>query len=811
MGHIAMSRLFKWLGVGFGALLILAGFVVLGGYLFLYNTVQSTSGMMQIDGLSAPAETVRDKNGIPHITAESKADALAALGFAHAQDRLWQMEVLRMSGQGRLSEMFGEPTVDIDRFLRALGFMRQVESSYEALSKPHQAELEAYAAGVNAFMTRDTGILEPVLPSEFMIFGHKPEAWQPAHSLLVLKIMSLQLSKNLGREATRLKLAAQGLSPAEIDDILPMHRDDNPPPLPDLRKLLKLKKPKPKEIAALKSSFEFLQEGGHWASNNWVFDGTRTASGKPLLANDPHLGFTAPSLWYLAHLKWEEPDGVERQVIGATIPAFPAVLLGRTDRIAWGFTNAGADVQDLFIEQIDPDDPARYRTPKGWQAFETREERIVVSGGETIVEQMRSTRHGPVLPETYRNIGDILPDNHVAALAWTGLSAEDPSYAMVSSLAEAQTVADFRQIVSQSVSPMQSIVVADIVGDIALMTPAIVPIRKASDDMMGRAPVPGWLENYGWAGTVTGGQLIDIENPPSGALGTANSRLPVETQDAFYTFDWDEPFRTDRVANNVLTANSKQTIRDMVAGQLDSYSPPLMELRDRLSAVLGDKMPDGLSEWDGRMEADKSEPYFMTAFHKNLLEAVFADELGDNLDATYTASSVTVLRVLDGKSSRDWCDNIGTDTTESCSDLLVAAYEKTASEIGDSNQVWGDVHKVFNEHRPFSSVWPLSKLFTIERPTSGGAYALLRGKNDFADEEHPFRAVHGAGYRAVYDFADLDKSVFIQTTGQSGNPFSSQYDDMADLWAKGQYLQMTTRREDYGRDALGTWRLEPTQ
>ncbi len=803
-----MKRVLKWLGVGFGALLVILCVAVLAGYLALRNTVQPHSGTMPLAGLSAPVETIRDQHGIPHIKAETKTDVLAALGFAHAQDRLWQMEVLRMSGQGRLSEMFGKPTIDIDRFLRTLGFMAQAESSYEALGDDHKAELLAYASGVNAFLNRETSSIEPRLPPEFIILGHKPGAWKPQHSLLILKIMSLQLSQNLGREMSRLKLAAQGMSPNEIDDIIPMHRDDNPPPLPDLRKWFDLNKPKEEKTARLEETFDFLQDGGDWASNNWVFDGTRTASGKPLLANDPHLGFTAPSLWYLAHLQWKDGDR-ERQVIGATIPAFPAVLLGRNDKVAWGFTNAGADVQDVFIEQVNAEDPNRYRTPDGWAAFESRDEQIIVSGGETVVERVRTSRHGPVLPGSYKKLADILPQNHLAALAWTGLEAEDPSFAMATALSETDSVSEFRSVVQGSVAPMQSIVVADVSGDIALMTPAAVPVRKAENLMMGRAPVPGWDATYDWERIADGTSTIDIANPTSGALGSANSRLPVETQGNFYTFDWDEPFRTDRVANAVLNANGKQTVDDMIAGQLDSYSPALVQLRDRLVETLGPEISEKVKSWDGRMDTGLHAPLFMTAFHRNLLKAVFEDELGPAFDAAYHATGASLLRLLDGKASYNWCNVAYTDNEESCDDMLLAAFNQTSSEI-KPDRLWGDDHVVFNEHRPFSSVWPLSKLFTIERPVSGGNFALLRGESDFSNEEHPFRAVHGAGYRAIYDFSDLDQSIFIQTTGQSGNPFSKHYDDMADLWAEGKYLPMTTDPADYEANVLGTWRLEPS-
>ncbi|MDD9909567.1 MAG: penicillin acylase family protein [Ahrensia sp.] len=809
-----MRRLVKWVGRGLAGLVVLVLLLALAGYAYLRNGVQPMSGNMDIAGLSAPVDIVRDANAVVHISAQSKADAYAALGFAHAQDRLWQMEVLRMSGQGRLSEMFGEPTVEIDRFLRALGFMQQAESSYAALSSKHKAEIDAYAAGVNAFLTRETGVFEPKLPPEYLILGHQPEPWQPAHSLLVLKMMSLQLSMNRSREMRRLKLAAQGFSPAEIADIVPVHRDDDPPPLPDLRAMYDLKSwtgEKEEETASITDLFEGAFSQEHFASNNWVFAGSRTESGKPILANDPHLGFTAPSLWYLAHLSWQDKSGRQRNVIGATIPAFPTVLLGRTDSVAWGFTNAGADVQDIFIEQVDPDNPARYRTPDGWREFETREERIIVRGGDDVLETMRRTRHGPVLPESYADLWEILPDNHVAALAWTGLSDRDPSFAMASSLADAETVADFRESVSQSIAPMQAIVVADADGNIALMTPAAVPVRNPQNQISGRAPVPGWDARYDWWSTVNGNQLIDIENPLSGALGTANSRLPVESQSSFYTYDWDEPYRTDRVQNTIVDSNTPHTVQASIAGQLDSFSPPLVDLRDRMANLESVNLPETLRDWDGRMSAENAAPHILTAFHRNLLSIVFKDELGNNLEATYAASGIVVLRALDGASARNWCDDVSTPAEESCDQAMRSAWEITRTELGDNPPNWGEVHTVLNEHRPFSSVWPLSKLFTIERPTSGGNFALLRAESDFANDDHPYRAVHGAGYRAVYDFTDLDASIFVQTTGQSGNPFSRHYDDMADLWAQGRYLPMSTKPADYEAGALGRWTLTPAQ
>lgn len=826
-----MGRVVKWLGWGLLGLAVVAVAAVAVIYNAALNTVQPVQGNARIAGLSAAVETVRDAHGIPHIVAETKVDAMAALGFAHAQDRLWQMEVHRMTGQGRLSEMFGDATVDIDRFLRTLGFLPQVEASIKALSSENQALLAAYAEGVNAFLRRETNLLEPSLPPEFLILGHEPEPWQPAHSLLILKIMSLQLSMNMDREMKRLHLAAQGLNPAEIADILPGHRLDTPPPLPDLRKLYELSPPPPEETETalvdnrrqpLMSARRILDQTGIWASNNWVLSGSRTESGKPLLANDPHLVFGAPSLWYLAHLQWKDGDGSPRNVIGASIPAVPAIVLGRNDHVAWGFTNAGADVQDVFIEQLRDEEGREYRTPDGWAEFDTRDEVIRVKGADDVAFSVRTGRHGPVLPGTYRDLDAILPKQHVAALAWTGMSETDRSFEIVSDLAETNSVGDLRKSFDRSVSPMQVVVAADSDGNIGLFAPAHVPVRPASSTMKGRAPVPGWTGEHDWQGLVPVDQLPAYENPASGALGSANSRIDGIAAEPFLTYDWDETYRQDRVFSAVLGNNKPQTVDDMIAGQTDDHSAAMLDMRD---ALLNQLDGDGdhaeavamLRDWDGQMDAARPEPLIITAFHRNLLEAMFADELGPAFDAVLTASATVPIRVLNGQGARDWCDDGTTGEEESCADTVNAAFDAAIDELEAihgadmSTWTWGAAHTIFNEHRPFSSVWPLSKLFDIERPTSGGNYALRRGKSTFSDKSSPYRATHGAGYRAVYDFADLDRSIFIQTTGQSGNPFSSHYDDFADLWAEGQYIIMTTRPEDYTEGAQGTWQLEPAQ
>ena len=326
-----MRRALKWIGGGVAGLAALAVLAAGGGYVALKNTVPAPGGRLAIAGLSAPVEIMRDREGVPHIFAKSTADLYMALGFTHAQDRLWQMELTRRAGQGRLSELFGERTFNTDVFLRTLDLYGHAERSFGALSPEAQAALEAYARGVNAYLARNKSLLEPRLPPEFLLLRHEPEPWRPADSMVIAKLLALQLSTNLNHEILRLALAARGLNSAEIEDLLPLDAADKPPPMPELAELYPLRKPAAAQKKASLTAIDDLVGGG--ASNNWVVAGARTVSGKPLLANDPHLRLASPAVWYLAHLALERPGAATINLAGASVAGSPTITLGRGDTL----------------------------------------------------------------------------------------------------------------------------------------------------------------------------------------------------------------------------------------------------------------------------------------------------------------------------------------------------------------------------------------------------------------------------------------------------------------------------------------------
>jgi penicillin amidase len=817
-----MRRVFKWLA---GALALLVALVAVGagaGYLALTSSIPAANGAMQDGRYSVEARIVRDRHGVPHISAPDMQVAMMALGFAHAQDRLWQMHVLRMVAQGRLSEMFGSPTVATDTYLRTVGLDQSARASFEALSKEGKEALEAYAHGVNLWIGRKTRLLESRLPPEFLILGVDSEPWEPWHSVAILKVMAQTLDSNLGEEIQRLALSRRGLTPREISDLLPANPRDSRPELPDLFQLYGVSRTA--GSASLDpggEDFDLAWPIDQSASNNWVVAGSRTVSGKPLLANDPHLGLTAPGVFYLAHLSFEH-RGEKRDVIGGSLPGTPLILVGRNDRVAWGLTTTNLDAQDLYVERIKPDDATQYLTPDGWRPFETQEIEIKVKGGDPVRFVRRSTRHGPVLPDGFRGLSRIVPAGHVAALQWVSLATDDTTVDAALGIGVSRSVGEFMDAARLVVAPMQSMVVADSAGSIALISPGRVPLRDPANPIKGMAPSPGWDPLYDWKGWMAFEDLPRIDNPSSGALATANSNWLPAGYAGFITHDWDEPWRQTRVEELVIGANAPHDGQSMRAIQSDILSPPLVRFRDlalsRLQAGAGQdaQMLAALKAWDGKMDMDRPEPLIVTAWRRHLHIALFSDDLGEDYSRFDSGAVTPVIQVLERGGARDWCDNGATAAREDCGTLLSQALAAATRELealqGNAWRQWrwGAAHVAFGEHRPFSNVGALSPYFSIQVESAGGPYTLMRGRNDFGDKDHPYRSVHASAYRAWYDLADPSASQYIISTGQSGHFLSPHYADLAPLWARGEYLQMETDPAQYGKDAAGEWVITPS-
>lgn len=817
-----MRRIIKGLLWIVFSLIPLALLAFIFAYAWLAGSVAPATGETSIAGLSGPVTITRDKHAVPHITGSSVEDVFSALGFVHAQERLWQMDVTRMAGRGRLSELFGDKTIATDVFIRTLGLYEAAQSSADSLAPADRAKVDAYVRGINAFIDSSGPSFGSKYSPEFVILQHFPEQWTAADVIVTLKLMSVTLAANIDDEVLRLKFARLGMNEQEIVDLLPPVEGDTPPPLPNLQQLLGLPTgtiktgaiEAEKQFAALS---DIMSTG---ASNNWVVGGARTATGKPILANDPHLGLTAPAIWYLAHLQVKQPNGTAKNLVGVTLPGAPLVLLGRNDKVAWGFTNTGSDVQDIFIEKINPANPDQYQAPEGFRPFEKKRVEIRVKGSETISFDRRSTRHGPVLPPEYRGLQHYLDEGSVASLSWTVLAGDDKTIAAGLKLWDFANVSDFQNGMADYVTPMQSMVIADVDGNIGMIAPGRIPVRDPANQIMGRAPSPGWDAVYDWKGYIPYEELPRAYNPADNVLATANTKMVDTNYPHFLTFDWDEPWRLERIKSLIYNAN-QQTLEtnrivqgDVYAGAYAVLTPAMLKLVEGRDDVDLTAIKQ-LKEWDFIEDRARTEPLLFNAWLRFATKRILEDDLGDAFPSYWQGRVDAMMRWLGPNPGRDWCDNGRTPEKESCGDVLALslgdALKDIETRLGSDRAKWnwGALHYAYSAHRPFAQVSPLDKLFNVTVPASGGAYTLDRGKSTFTDESNPYRATHGSSYRGLFDLSDLNQSTYIQTTGQSGNVFSSNYRDFAEKWSNIEAITISTDEAVYQDGLQGIWRLNP--
>ena len=783
----------------FGAAALLAVLLAVGSCSWF--ALPSYDGSEAVSGLDAPVEVVRDAHAIPHIYASSPRDGAFAMGYVHAQDRLWQMEMQRRIGQARLAAVVGEPGLGTDKFLRTLGLYRVAERNFEMLSPETKAIYEAYAAGVNAYLETRSGLLPP----EFILLGHEPEPWKPADSIVWLKIMAWDLGDNFADELLRARLADK-LDAAQLQDLWAQHPDD-PPPGPDAT--LPAGAAPDIDYAALAAAVP-AQRGSGLGSNGWTLSGAHTDSGKPLLANDPHLRLEIPSVWYLAHVATPEFE-----IVGATLPGLPFPLLGRTRNLAWGFTNTGPDVQDLFIERVDPEDPARYLAPEGSLPFAVRTEIIEVSGGDPIELTVRETRHGPVVSDVLDESEEFLETGHVLAFSWTALDDDDLSAQALVRATGAKDWEGFVEALRDLAVPQQTIIFADSDGNIGYVAPGRVPIRASG---RGHMPAPGWTGAHDWVDRVPFEALPGDYNPASGRIVSANNRMVSVDYPYYLTDDWTPPYRARRI-EALLDDRPKHDVASFAAIQQDLVSLAAARL---VPVLLEHATPSDdearsalamLGAWDHGMQPARPEPLIYMAWLRELMHALFADELGDVFEDYWKIRTEVVRRALTERTG--WCDDVSTEEAESCPQVVSAALDTALEYLAVTyghdrdDWHWGEAHAVSMKNRILGEIPAVGSWFEVNMPTGGEKETVKAGGFDVADPERPFAQNHGAGYRAVYDLAEPERSVFIISTGQSGNPLSSHYEDYAEPWRAGEYLPMLTDRAAVEEDALGTLVLTP--
>ena len=820
-----MATIFRWLlRIFFGLVaVIFLGVAVV--YWMASRSLPDYSATHQVAGISGPVEIVRNNANVPHIFADADADVFFGLGFAHAQDRLWQMMMMRRTAQGRLSEIFGERTVPVDEFMRRLDIYRLSVQSTGVLDAPTMAALKAYSAGVNAWLGQvNKGALGRGSP-EFFLFSNVIAPWQSADSVAIGKLMALRSSSHL-QEEVLLARTTLVLPADRVRDIFPENPGGGIAELPEYSALFP-DLPKYADLSIVRQDplSPFVRRALAGASNAWAAAPSRSAAGSTLLANDPHMGFSAPGIWYLARLQLASGG-----VIGATVPGIPAIMLGRSDSLGWALTSAFVDDQDVFIEKLNPDDGSEVLTPDGYRPLRRQTSIIIIKDAPPKTMTLQWSDNGPILPGSQLNLATITPPGHVASLAWTVLDGADTSLMFALQIMAAKTVAEGIAAGSHAVAPSQNLTLVDRTS-IAMKLIGRMPRRSARHQSRGRLPAPGWMPENRWQGMLGYAANPEFVAPVGGILGNTNNKTVDRPFPFHVSYAWGDTQRIQRW-RKLMQDREVHTRESFIEAQLDTVSFTARTLLPLVAADLwftGDAAPDGtlerqrqralllLAEWNGEMSEHLPEPLIYAAWLRALQDRLIRDELGPLAREFTQVEPLFIERVyrdIDGAAI--WCDVLHSAPHETCTDTARQALDDALIWISENHSGtleslrWGDAHQATHDHEALGHVPVLKWLVNIRQSTSGGDNTLLRGRTAGTGPD-PFRNVHGAGYRGVYDFADPDSSLFVTTTGQSGHFLSPYYDDLGELWRRGEYIPMSLDPDLARAAAVGITLLQPAE
>lgn len=750
---------------------IAALFVGLGAVrLWFAWSVPPAGGREPVAGLADSVVVLWDSLAVPHVVAGSEEDLFTAIGYLHARDRLWEMDLLRHAAEGRLSELFGSRTVATDRSLRVLELRRLAGVGLKGVAPDTRRILEAYARGVNAWIARGRRAVE------FRLLKHQPEMWSPVHSLEIGRLEAWDL-RTTGAELELWSAAARH-GPDTAVELAPSYPDTAPTIVPRgqwqgggrslrssqarawARRGIVLKDSDGRAHASAWEIGAAALEHRAPASNSWVLAPSRTASGKPILANDPHLTLRAPSIWYLVAAHAPGYD-----VVGTTIPGIPVVVLGHTARLGWGFTNAMVDDVDYFVEELSPDS-TRYRTAGGWAPLEVVAETIMVRGGAAVVYRRMRTGNGPLVE------GAGGPGGPSLAMRWV---AQDPTdeISALRAMARAGDLAEFTAAVQGFRSPEQNVVYADAAGNIAYFLAGHVPVRRGGP---AAGPQPGWTGAGRWLRYLTTPELPSRINPPEGFIVTANNRVIGDEYPFYISREWELPYRAQRILELVgrdsggaggATAGSVARAQSDVVDVLCRAVAPIAA-RAALAAGRAD-VAARLGAWDGSMAADRTEPTLVWSWYRELQRLAY-----DGVSPEYRPAGPLHRWIAARRSP--WKD--------------LPALERRAMErvLPQAEAVsWGDVHRTIEVH-PLGSVPLLQRLagFTIGPfATGGGNFTVNVASSD--ESAAPFESSWGPSMRHVVDFGNVDGvGGFILPAGQSGHPASPHYRDQTARWLAGE-------------------------
>jgi penicillin amidase len=857
-----MKKIGKFLGRGLIAIVVFALIVAAGGvYYFksyLPNTVAPKSfpqidGKVNVTGLNGAVDIYRDKMGIPHIYASTTHDLFFTQGYVHAQERFWQMDAWRHIGSGELSKMFGKGQVDTDTFLRTLGWRQTAEAELKQLSPDSLAILQAYTDGVNAYLKDHTGT---ALSLEYAVLGllspdYKIEEWLPVHSLTWGKAMAWDLRGNMDEEITRAVLL-KTLTAEQVDQLYPPYPADHPvivnkigdgtaqidgqtastaadysSATPDLEQAAK-------NIALLDPLLGQLSDG--IGSNSWVVSGKLTNTGTPLLANDPHLSIQMPSIWFQVDMHcMPKSDACPFEMGGFSFAGVPGVVIGHNDKIAWGFTNTGPDVMDLYIEKINPENPNQYEVNGKWVDFATRTETIPVVGGAAVDITVRSTRHGPVVSDAFGPLKDQgdpkdtefvpfkdragieLPPQYAIALKWTALTPSTP-FEAIWGFDKAQNWTEFRKAASQFHVPAQNLIYADVEGNIGYQMPGDVPIRAKGD---GRYPVPGWTDEYEWTGFIPFEKQPYTFNPAEGYIVTANNQVPPRDYPYFITADWDYGFRANRIVQMIQDAPGKidmAYIQKMHGDAFDASAAALVPVLMQ-TPISDSHLTDVRSlftNWDFQDGIDSAPAALYASFWTHLL----ADTFNDDLPKAYWPEGgdqyfEVTRNIVSDNNNAWWDDKSTTDKVETRDDIFAKALAEAVTEVektlgkDTSKWKWGDLHTATFRNGTLgeSGVGLIEDLFNRGPYSTGGGKSIVNATGWKTTEGYSVDWL--PSMRMIVDLGSLNNSITVHTTGESGHAYNKHYNDMSPLWAGVKYYPMWWEQESVVKDSEGHLQLAP--
>lgn len=844
-----MQRSLRIAAIVVGVLIVLA---LIGAG--VWRGVQARSfprarGTVELEGLSAPVEIYRDSYGVPHIYAQTREDMVFALGYIHAQDRFWQMEFWRRLGAGRLSEYFGESTVGTDSFLRTMGFYRIAEQEVAAMEPEMREVYDAYSQGVNAYILNrrpaQLGLEFALLEAQGVDVEIEP--WTPANSLTWAKMMAYDLGGNMSTELQRLEL----LRTAGIDrtaDLIPLFREDFPVIVPD-EELERMDLPEPPTSDSALGPYRDINtnlvgnfdsstslvfgKGESIGSNNWVISGDLTDTGKPLLANDPHLAIQMPSIWYETAMQCVDSDGnigrtpaCPYNLRGYTFAGLPGIIIGHNDRIAWGVTNVGPDTQDLYIERLNPENPNQYEVNGEWVDMDIIHEEIRVNGqDEPVVITIRSTRHGPVITDlrSYQQHTTFAYDPEAGpeglqftalSLRWTALEPNTISRA-IWLLDQATNYDEFYEAARYWDVAGQNIVYADVDGNIAYQMTGRIPIRAQGD---GTLPVPGWTDDYEWTGYIPYEEQPRAYNPAQGYIATANQNVVSDRYPYLIDTEFDHGYRGMRINQMILADTDGISIADIQTMQGDNMNLSALEIVPYFKDIplddpALDAARDRLQDWDGQMHMDSPDAALFSYIWVELAAETFNDQLPQNLwpDAGSGRVMDAFYWLLQEPDNPWWDDITTTGTVETRDEILIRAvtqgYAAGVQSLGEDVDAWkwGDVHTALFANQTFgeSGIALIEGIFNRGPvPASGGSSIV--NATGWEDDE-PFVLTSLPSMRQIIDLSDFSNSLMMHTTGQSGHPGHRHYDDFIDPWRLIEYHPTLWERaavEEGSRDLL---------